>query len=173
MNFTVAFVTSIYTLPFNGTFYKFQIECFCQACHNLTFTTKLKNILVQVVLSKKIRLALIEKLWNWNCHQRKKRPNYFEQESNNFSHKRERVKEVKPKVPVDFHQGHHGLNVPNKHDVYFRIGFFNFLSKKGRTQLFSTRVLPFLPQEKEDQRNKPKDPAVFCQKNHYLKKLLT
>ena len=67
-------------------------------------------------------------------HQRKGGPNCFEQGSYNFSHKKRRVEEAKPKGPAVSHQGNQGLNVPNKH-VCFSVAFLNSLSKKGRTEL--------------------------------------
>ena len=67
-------------------------------------------------------------------HQRKGRPNCFEQGSYNFSDKKRRAKEEKPKGAAVSHQWNQDLTVPNKH-MCFSVAFLNSLSKKGRTEL--------------------------------------
>ena len=60
----------------------------------------------------------------WIHYQSKGASNCSEQGSYNFSHKKRRVKEAKPKDPAVFNQGDQGLNVPNKH-VCFSVTFLN------------------------------------------------
>ena len=67
-------------------------------------------------------------------HQRKGGPNCFEQGSYNFSDKKRRAKEEKPKGAAVSHQWNQDLTVPNKH-MCFSVAFLNSLSKKGRTEL--------------------------------------
>ena len=99
----------------------------------------------------------------WIHYQSKEASNCSEQGSYNFSHKKRRVKEAKPKDPAVFNQGDQGLNVPNKH-VCFSVTFLNSWSKKRRIELLWTRVLQFVPQEKEDRRSKAQGSASFWSK---------
>ena len=99
----------------------------------------------------------------WIHYQSKGASNCSEQGSYNFSHKKRRVKEAKPKDPAVFNQGDQGLNVPNKH-VCFSVTFLNSWSKKRRIELLWTRVLQFVPQEKEDRRSKAQGSASFWSK---------
>ena len=86
-------------------------------------------------------------------HQRKGRPNCFEQGSYHFSDKKRRAEEAKPKGAAVSHQCNQDLTVRNKH-MYFSVAFLNSLSKIRRPEFLWTRVLQFVPQEKVGRRIK-------------------
>ena len=101
--------------------------------------------------------------------QRKGGPDCFEQGSYNFSQKKKRAKQAKPKDSAVSHQSNQGLNVLNKDKVCFNVTFFNSLWKKGRTELLWTRVLQFHPQEKDSRRSKAQGSCSFLSKESLSK----